>query len=138
MNKRIVYLLDQIEIYLRELERYMPKTFKAYDLNLEKKRFCERTLQLMIEICIDVSQLLVKDLKLGVPSEEENIFDKLEEAKIISSSLSKKLKDMKKFRNVLIHKYTDIVDKLVYEHATKQQTDFLQFKKEIISFLKKH
>ena len=92
----------------------------------------------MIEICIDVSQLLVKELKLGLPTEEDNLFDKLEQAKVISKLLSKKLKEIKKFRNVLIHKYTDIIDKLVYGHAAKEKTDFTEFKKEILSFLKKH
>ena len=67
----------------------------------------------MIEICIDISQLLVKELKLGLPTEEESVFEKLEQSKVISPALKRKLIEMKKFRNVLIHKYTGIIDRLV-------------------------
>ena len=136
-SRRILYSLGQLDVYLRELENHLPKSFSQYEKNLEKKRFCERTLQLMIEICIDISQLLVKELKLGLPTEEESVFEKLEQSKVISPALKRKLIEMKKFRNVLIHKYTDIIDRLVYGHATKEKNDFINFKKEIIAYLKK-
>ena len=86
-RRRILYLLDQLDVYLKELEVHLPKSFSQYEKNLEKKRFCERTLQLMIEICINISQLLVKGLKLGLPTEEESIFEKLEQSKVISPAL---------------------------------------------------
>ncbi|MBU0456824.1 MAG: DUF86 domain-containing protein [Nanoarchaeota archaeon] len=137
MNKqRIISLIDQLNIYLNELKEHIPKKFQEYSKNIEKKRFCERTLQLMIEVCIDISQLLVKELKLGLPAEEENLFDKLEEAKVLSEEMKLKLKEMKKFRNVLIHRYTKVDDSLVYENAVKNIKDFIEFKKEILSFLK--
>ena len=112
-HRRILYSLGQLDVYLKELEVHLPKSFSQYEKNLEKKRFCERTLQLMIEICIDISQLLVKELKLGLPTEEESVFEKLEQSKVISPALKRKLIEMKKFRNVLIHKYTGIIDRLV-------------------------
>ena len=138
MNPAAAYFIRWASwMYLRELENHLPKSFSQYEKNLEKKRFCERTLQLMIEICIDISQLLVKELKLGLPTEEESVFEKLEQSKVISPALKRKLIEMKKFRNVLIHKYTDIIDRLVYEHAAAEKKDFINFKKEIIAYLKK-
>ena len=110
---------------------------KADHTNIEKKRFCERTLQLAIEICLDVSQLLVKELKLGLPTKEENVFDKLKDAKIISSRMHSLLKGMKRFRNVLIHKYVEINDPIVYANATKHLKDFNDFGKKILRFMKK-
>ena len=46
-----------------------------------------------------------------------------------------KLKKMKGFRNVLVHKYAEIDDELVYEHL-KKLGDFIEFRKQIVSFLK--
>jgi len=135
-EKRILSLLDGLGRYYKELEKHIPKGEKDYQKNIEKKRFTERTLQLLIETCIDVCQCLVRDLKLGLPTEEEGFFDKLHEAHVISEEMSLKLKDMKKFRNVLIHKYVEIDDSLVYDHATKERKDFIDFKKEILEFLK--
>ena len=115
---------------------YVPDTFDAYSKNLEKRRFCERTLQLAIETCIDISQLLVKELKLGLPTNEASLFEELEKNKLISKKMCAKLKEMKRFRNVLIHKYVEIDNHIVFINATKNLTDFVMFKKEIVKILK--
>ena len=133
---RLLSLLDRLENYTKELNSFLPKNLSTYLKSLEKRRFCERTLQLLIEVCIDISQQLVKELKLGLPTEEENVFDKLSESKIISKSMHFKLKEMKRFRNILIHNYAKIDDSLVYDNAIKNSKDFLEFKQEILAFLK--
>lgn len=134
-KKRLLSLVDQLHRYEKELVEYIPKTFNEYVKNLEKKRFTERTLQLMIETCLDCCNLLVKELKLGIPAEEENILEKLHEAEVISEDMADTLKEMKKFRNVLIHRYVQVDDAIVYENATKNSRDFSEFRKEIVAFL---
>jgi len=126
-----------VENYTKELNSLLPQNLSRYLKSLEKRRFCERTLQLLIEVCIDISQQLVKELKLGLPTEEENVFDKLFENKIISKQMHFKLKEMKRFRNILIHNYAKIDDSLVYDNVIKNNKDFLDFKTEILTFLKK-
>lgn len=135
-KKRILTLLDRLDQYQKELENALPERLEDYQQNLQAKRFCERTLQLLIEVCIDICQLLVKELKLGLPDEEETLFDKLAEQGALSEEMSLTLKEMKKFRNVLIHHYAKIDDVLVYRHAQEDRDDFNNFKKEIISFLR--
>ena len=111
--------------------------FKIYEQNIEKRRFCERTLQLAIEVCIDISKLIIKDLKLGLPPEEEYLFDKLHQEKIISLELKHILQAMKRFRNVLIHKYVDIDDEMVFNNVKNNLHDFKMFKRELSDYLKK-
>ena len=138
MDKKKIYsLLDLLTNYLQELEEHLPKTIGEYNKNIEKQRFCERTLQLLIEICIDVSYIIVKELKIGLPEEEESVFDRLSEKSIVSEEIYEKLKEMKKFRNILIHKYKMIDNSKVYLNATKHRHDFEEFKNEILAFLKK-
>lgn len=136
-KQRILTLLDLLDGYIRDLEERLPRTLSEYNKNVEKQRFCERTLQLQIEVCIDVAYLLVRELKLGLPEKEESVFEKLEEKGIISGEIFEKLREMKKFRNVLIHRYKQINNSLVYQNAAGNKRDFLDFKKEILSFLKK-
>lgn len=136
-KKRLLERLDLLESYFHELEEHIPTDKEEYSTDLEKRRFCERTLQLLIEVCIDTSRQLTKELKLGLPEEKESIFDKLHQKKILSKTMTNKLKDMKKFRNVLIHHYVKIDDELVYEKIKKNRKDFLLFKKEILAYLKK-
>ena len=136
-KKRILTIIDRLEGYLHELQDYLPATLKEYKSNGAKKRSCERKLQLLIEVCIDTCQRLVQEFKLGLPDEEESLFEKLHHKGIISEEMMLTLKDMKKFRNVLIHHYANIDDALVYQHAQENQQNFAEFKKEILSFLKK-
>jgi len=136
-KQRIISLIDQLESYVKDLEQHKPATLKEYEQNIEKRRFCERTLQLAIEVCIDIGQLLVKELRLGLPSEEENIFHKLEQEKIISVEMKNILKNMKRFRNVLIHRYVEIDNELVFKNIKDNLKDFKKFQQEIITFLKR-
>jgi uncharacterized protein YutE (UPF0331/DUF86 family) len=102
---------------------------------VDKRRACERLLQLFVEAVIDVCRLLVTGLRLGIPSEEDDLFEKLEIAGIISPQVEEKLKEMKGFRNILVHEYTRIDDKIVYQVARTKLRDFEAFKQEILRYL---
>ena len=129
--------MDQLDSYVKDLKLHKPNTLKLYERNLEKRRFCERTLQLAIEVCMDIGQLLIKDLKLGLPNDEDTIFDKLKRENIISERMMNILKSMKRFRNVLIHKYVDIDDEMVFNNVKNNLHDFKMFKRELSDYLKK-
>ncbi len=130
-RNRVLSKLDELEQYLKELRSVLPGNFREYQA-IEKKRSCERLLQLSVECSIDICKLLVAGRRLGLPSEENDLFEKLFKAKIISSRLSKLLKEMRGFRNILVHEYAEIDDELVFDMATKRLTDFELFKKEIL------
>ncbi|HDD46545.1 MAG TPA: DUF86 domain-containing protein [Candidatus Aenigmarchaeota archaeon] len=135
-KERIVSKLDELELYLNELKSIMPKSYKEY-LRIEKKRSCERLLQILIECVIDISSLIVKELRLGLPSGEEDLFEKLEKKGIVSHAMKEKIKKMKGFRNILVHRYAEIDDELVFENLKKIE-DFERFEREIKMFLKKY
>ena len=47
------------------------------------------------------------------------------------------LKKMKGFRNILVHRYAEVDDELVFEFLRNDIKDFELFKKEVLAFLKK-
>jgi len=134
-ENRILSKLDELNSYLVELEEVMPKNYEGYVNSIEKKRSCERLLHISVECVIDVCSLMVKGLRLGLPSGEEDLFERLERKKIISGRMKEKLKLMRGFRNVLVHRYGEVDDELVFENL-KSIEDFKDFSKEITSFLK--
>jgi uncharacterized protein YutE (UPF0331/DUF86 family) len=134
-KNRILSKLDELNSYLVELEEVMPKNYEGYVNSIEKKRSCERLLHISVECVIDVCSLMVKGLRLGLPSGEEDLFERLERKKIISGRMKEKLKLMRGFRNVLVHRYGEVDDELVFENL-KSIEDFKDFSKEITSFLK--
>jgi len=135
-RERVLSRIDELDGYLKELDIIMPTDFRAYKV-IEKKRSCERLLQIAIEAIINICALMVTGLRLGIPSEEDDIFDKLEQSKIITPAMKETLKRMKGFRNILLHEYGHIDDDLVYGILKNNIKDFRAFKKEILDALKR-
>lgn len=131
---RVLAKLDELDGYLKELAGVAPKSFAEYR-RVEKKRSCERLLQVAIECVIDVCSLFVRGLRLGVPGEEDDLFEKLAGVEIFSKPLMDTLKRMKGFRNILVHEYGAVDDEIVYEMACSGAPDFGRFKSEILSAL---
>ena len=134
-RERILTKIDQLDAYIAELQEIAPKSFAEYQ-GVEKKRACERLLQLSVEVVIDICNLLVSGLRLGLPAEEEDLFRKLLNAGIISKEMAKKLREMRGFRNILVHEYAQVDDRLVYEAVKTKLEDFTLFKREVLAYLK--
>ncbi len=133
---RILAKIDELDGCLNELDQVAPESFEQYRNNTEKRRACERLLQISVECVIDICQLFVSGLKLGLPAEEDDLFEKLEQATILSSPMKDTLKEMKAFRNILVHEYGRVDDRIVYETLETKLGDFAAFKKEILSALR--
>lgn len=135
-KERVLAKIDELEGYLRELEQVKPVSLEEYK-KIEKKRSSERLLQLSIECMIDICALMVTGLRLGLPSEEDDLFERLEQAGIISPLMKETLRKMKAFRNILVHEYGRIDDELVYEILQNKLNDFDKFKCEILEAVRR-
>jgi len=113
-RERILAKLDALDGYLRELREIAPASLVEYR-RVEKKRACERVLQIAIEYVIDVGTLLTAGLRLGLPAEEDEIFEKLERAGIVSAEMAAVLKRMKGCRNLLVHDYARVDDEIIFD-----------------------
>ncbi len=130
-RERVLAKIDALDGYLREIHEILPASFDEYK-RVEKRRACERLLQVSIECVIDICGLIVAGLRLGLPAEEDDLFEKLEQAGIISPARKEALKRMKGFRNILVHEYGRVDDLMVYEVLQTRMDDFEAFKREIL------
>ncbi len=136
-RERILAKLDELDGYMQELLTIAPQSLTQYR-RIEKKRACERLLQIAVEGVIDICNLFVSGLRLGLPAEEDDLFEKLEQAGIISPQMKETVKEMKGFRNILVHEYGRVDDEIVYQMVTTQLGDFADFKKEVLEALKEN
>jgi uncharacterized protein YutE (UPF0331/DUF86 family) len=132
---RILAKLDELDSYLRELRSVVPASFHEY-LTVEKRRSSERLLQVAIEAVIDICALLVTGLRLGLPADEDDLFEKLSAREVISPSLADLLRRMKGMRNILVHEYGRVDNALVFETVQQRLGDFDAFSREILAFLR--
>jgi len=133
---RILTKLDKMMKYVEELQSMLPDQ-EEYQQDLIKRRACEKTIEVAIESLIDVSAMIVSAQQYGLPENEENIFDMLIEKKVLSSKFGEKLKDMKGFRNILIHRYGHVDDEMVYHNLSSCMNDFYEFENYIKLYLQK-
>jgi uncharacterized protein YutE (UPF0331/DUF86 family) len=136
-RERILAKLDELDGYLRELREVAPASLADYR-KVEKKRSCERLLRIAIECVIDVGNLFVSGLRLGLPAEEDDIFEKLEQAAIISPAMVAVLKRMKGCRNILVHEYAHVNDEIIFDAVSAKLGDFDDFRREVSLALERH
>jgi len=135
-EERILAKLDELEGYLAELRAIAPENLKEYR-RIEKKRSCERLLQLCIECVIDMCRILVSGLRLGLPADENDLFEKLNKNGIVTPSVKRLLRQMRGFRNILLHEYASVDDELVFKYGKTRLGDFEKIRKQILDVLRR-
>jgi uncharacterized protein YutE (UPF0331/DUF86 family) len=135
-RERILAKIAELEGYISEIRAIAPRSFEEFR-RIEKKRACERLLQISIEAMVDICHLFVTGLRLGLPAEEEDVFEKLERAGIVPLTLKETLKEMRGFRNILVHEYGEVDDQIVYGAVKTRLGDFDVFKREMLRVLEK-
>ena len=76
--------------------------------------------------------MIVAGLRLGIPLEENDIFEKLQNKGIITPEIVEMLKEMRGFRNILVHEYAIVDDELIYRMVKERLSDFKKIKKAIL------
>jgi len=128
---RVLAKLDELDGYLEELRSIMPANLDEYR-RVEKRRACERLLQVSVECVLDVCHLMVAGLRLGLPAEEDDVFEKLETAGVVSAAMRETLRRMKGCRNILVHEYGHVLDEIIFEAVSTRLTEFEEFRRHIL------
>lgn len=127
--------LAEIEVYLNQIKEYSAISVATYDNDWKTQRIVERTLQILIEICIDVANHLISDKNMRLPTGYADTFKVLMENKVISKELCKTMEKMAKFRNVIVHQYEKIDSAIVVSILHKNIGDFEKYKKAVLKIL---
>ncbi|MHA1302820.1 MAG: type VII toxin-antitoxin system HepT family RNase toxin [Candidatus Heimdallarchaeaceae archaeon] len=137
-NDIILAKIEQIEENLKVISNYLPTELKDFlNLGIIKDGIYKR-LEYSIELVLDILAIINTDLKLGIPNEDLDILENIEKNKILPSSLMDIVRNMKSFRNILVHKYGRINDEIVFEILNEKLNDFEVITNAILEFLKKN
>ena len=128
MNQRINDKIEEIEIFLQDLEEIKPTTLDEYIKDKKTKAACERYIEKIAEASVDLAFLIIKYKNLKVPESDTEAFDILAKNNVISFELADKLQDFKGMRNIIAHQYGEINDDIIFE-AIEQEliTDVIEF-----------
>jgi uncharacterized protein YutE (UPF0331/DUF86 family) len=127
--------LAQIETYLKQIGDFSKISLIQYKKNWKTQRIVERTLQILIEVCVDIANHIISDQGMRLPTGYADTFKVLKENKVIGKTLCEILEKMAKFRNVVVHQYETIDPMIVVSILHKNLRDFEKYKKAIIKYL---
>lgn len=96
-----------------------------------------KKIEVSIQEIINICSIINSDLKIGIPSNRDEIISALEDKEVISKEVGKKIRELKGFRNFLVHRYGRIQDEIAYEDIKEGFDDFTLFSNEILKFLNK-
>ncbi len=127
--------LARLAEHLSDLSALKPITLDEYQSNKILRGYVERTLQVCIQICLDVGNHLIAEFGFRHPERNRDIFIILHEEGIIPTSLLPDLIEMAGFRNIVVHDYTRVDNVIVYEILNHHLEDFSRFARAVTDYL---
>lgn len=128
--------ISEVETYLVQVGEYRNIHLDEYQQDWKVQRIVERTLQMMIETCVDIAGHIISDKGFRIPLSYADAFKVLKENGLLSAQLCAHMEKMVKFRNVIVHQYDKVDAEIVIGILKKNLEDFLSYKKAIVDFLR--
>jgi len=132
----ILRKLSELDEYYKQIMEYGKITVAQYSGDWKISRIIERTLQMMLETCVDIATHIIADKGFRVPKSYSDTFKVLYDEEIVSNRLFDVLQKMAKFRNIVVHHYDKVDAEIVVGILKKDLKDFKSYKDAIINFLK--
>jgi len=136
-KEEIKHKLVELGEYIAQVEEYLPSNEEEFLTKGIEKHGIYKLIESAIESVIKICSMINSDLKLGMPSNEDDVIKNLVKNKIISKEIEETIIEMKGFRNILVQRYGEINDRQAFENISKNLGDFDKFKEEILRFLEK-
>jgi uncharacterized protein YutE (UPF0331/DUF86 family) len=133
----ILRKLAELDQYLGQVKEYAGLSVEQYESSWKTQRIIERTLQMMIETCVDVAGHIISDSSFRTPTSYSDTFKVLHENAILPTGLFAKMDKMAKFRNIVVHRYDRIDAEIVAGILKRDLDDFLGYRTAIVSYLEK-
>jgi uncharacterized protein YutE (UPF0331/DUF86 family) len=132
----ILRKLSDLSDLREQIDEFQGISVRRYAADWKVQRIVERTLQLMIEICLDVANHIISGRGYRRPIGYADHFTVLRETGVLSARLAARLEKMARFRNLIVHNYDKIDAAVVVGLLKRSLSDFDDFKSTVANFLK--
>nr|WP_276538666.1 DUF86 domain-containing protein [Dehalobacterium formicoaceticum] len=124
----------KLEQAVRKLKVIAEYSWNDYQNDDSLQDRAERNLQVAAQACIDIANHVIADHGFRTPVGYGDSFLVLEEEGVISPDMAEKMRMIAGFRNILVHDYLDIDDRIVFK-SLSNINDFIEFAKQIYRLL---
>ena len=124
--------LRQYTIHLREISGQDEGDFLEDPRSIGSARYY---LQVSIETCINIANHIIASERLRAPKDDKDSFRVLTEAGILPRDFARTMRELAGLRNLLVHLYWDVDDKMIYEGIRSELDDFEVFVAYIVDYM---
>jgi len=88
-----------------------------------------------VELVLEIAAMLNSHFKLGIPNDNVEIIENLRHHSILSDKISDKIQQIRAFRNVLVHIYDKLDDRLAFNNIRASLDSFPEYEAEIMQYV---
>jgi uncharacterized protein YutE (UPF0331/DUF86 family) len=130
--------LAMLAEHVSDLKALQRVTFDEYKDNKILRGYVERTLQVCVQICLDIGSHLIAEFGFRHPQDNKDVFVVLKEEGIIPEEFLPNLLNMAGFRNIMVHDYARVDNTVVYGILKRHLDDFGRYARLVNDFLVPH
>jgi len=131
-NSIILRKIERIDAYLKQVRQKRDPGFEAFRKNIDLQSIVLFNLIQSIQASVDIGAHIISDSEWGVPGSQADIFEILEQNKIISRQLSQGMIKMVDFKSRIVHDDEETDLRTVYDVWQKKSKDIEKFCKSVI------
>jgi len=131
-------LLEKASSVRRHLKRVKEKTnvdLKTFLSDVDRQEIVMFNLQIAIQNCIDIAAHIISEEGFGIPDSISDMFYLLEENGYLDNQLTENMVKAAGFRNLIVHEYTKIEVKQVFDISQKDINDLNEYLKSVFKKL---
>lgn len=127
--------LERLERYVGYLKGYQKHSAEDLRKDHTLRGAVLHYLQLSIECCMDIGEMLISGLGLRKPEDGREVFDILAENGVLQREFASRFSPAAGLRNIIVHQYTDIDMDRIRDHIQDHLADFDVYAKSVARFL---
>lgn len=135
-KNRVIEFLRLISQDVKVVREKAQEPKQRYLGSPDLQAIVERRLQTAAESCINIGNHLIARLGLRAPKDYADVFAVLGEAQVLQPELVSQMREMAKFRNLLVHVYWEIDQERVFESLPTRLSGLDSFVQCIANWLK--
>jgi uncharacterized protein YutE (UPF0331/DUF86 family) len=130
--ENLVHQLRKCTGLLREMAQLEETRFLGDPVAIGAARYY---LQVAIETCINMANHIIASGRLRAPRDYRDTFAVLNETGILPDDLTRTMRELAGLRNLLVHLYWEVDDRMVYEGICAELGDFETYVSHILTYL---
>lgn len=137
-KKTLVIKIRQLEEYIRDVKKLRRRPKSEFVSHSDTEALAEHHVQRACQAALDIANHIIAEKGFGQPTMYKDLGYILAKERIVSEDMAKKLEQVAKFRNRLVHEYATLDASTVYEIVTVRIDDLIEFARQIYAYLDAH